>query len=105
MIAVVRTTSRLWSVPAQAGPVVSLELGNSLLLSKRMRARLRAAVRALVSAPALADASDGAAACVGGADGVVEGPRPSQPPRDMDATSFELWSTSDGAATPGWLAD
>ncbi|MGW9120234.1 hypothetical protein ACWGRV_27085 [Streptomyces sp. NPDC055663] len=50
---------RLRSVPAQAGPVVSLELGNPLQLSKTMRARLLAAVRALVSSPALAGASDG----------------------------------------------
>ncbi|MEU7031415.1 hypothetical protein AB0A60_32565 [Streptomyces sp. NPDC046275] len=47
-------------MPAQAGPVVPLELGNPLQLSKTMRARLLAAVRALVSAPALAGASDGA---------------------------------------------
>ncbi|MFJ8982586.1 hypothetical protein [Streptomyces sp. NPDC102282] len=55
-------TSRrqLRSVPAQAGPVVPLELGNPLQLSKSMRARLLAAVRALVSSPALAGASDGA---------------------------------------------
>ncbi|MFF1446156.1 hypothetical protein [Streptomyces sp. NPDC058295] len=51
---------RLRSVPAQAGPVGSLELGNPLQLSKTMRARLLAAVRALVSSPALAGASDGA---------------------------------------------
>ncbi|MFE9679441.1 hypothetical protein ACFYO5_35930 [Streptomyces sp. NPDC006259] len=51
---------RLRSVPAQAGPVVPLELGNPLQLSKTMRARLLAAVRALVSSPALASASDGA---------------------------------------------
>ncbi|MFD5473378.1 hypothetical protein [Streptomyces sp. NPDC127105] len=51
---------RLRSVPAQAGPVVPLELGNPLQLSKTMRARLLAAVRALVSSPALAGASDGA---------------------------------------------
>ncbi|MFD3821921.1 hypothetical protein [Streptomyces sp. NPDC058625] len=44
----------------QAGPVVPLELGNPLQLSKTMRARLLAAVRALVSSPALAGASDGA---------------------------------------------
>ncbi|MGW2183341.1 hypothetical protein ACWCXX_35920 [Streptomyces sp. NPDC001732] len=47
-------------VPAQARPVVPLELGNPLQLSKSMRARLLAAVRALVSSPALAGASDGA---------------------------------------------
>ncbi|MFE9637022.1 hypothetical protein [Streptomyces sp. NPDC006463] len=51
---------RLRSVPAQAGPVVALQLGNPLQLSKTMRARLLAAVRALVSSPALAGASDGA---------------------------------------------
>lgn len=51
---------RLRSVPVQAGPVVALELGNPLQLSKSMRVRLLAAVRALVSAPALAGASDGA---------------------------------------------
>jgi hypothetical protein len=51
---------RLRSVPAQAGPVAHLELGNPLQLSKTMRARLLAAVRALVTAPALAGASDGA---------------------------------------------
>ncbi|MGW5098203.1 hypothetical protein ACWEQ1_32110 [Streptomyces nodosus] len=51
---------RLRSVPAQAGPVARLELGNPLQLSKTMRARLLAAVRALVSSPALAGASDGA---------------------------------------------
>ncbi|WNI34411.1 hypothetical protein [Streptomyces sp. ITFR-6] len=51
---------RLRSVPVQAGPVVPLELGNPLQLSKTMRARLLAAVRALVSSPALADATDGA---------------------------------------------
>ncbi|MGW6795037.1 hypothetical protein [Streptomyces chartreusis] len=51
---------RLRSVPAQAGPVARLELGNPLQLSKTMRARLLAAVRALVTSPALASASDGA---------------------------------------------
>ncbi|MFE4055584.1 hypothetical protein ACFXP3_04605 [Streptomyces sp. NPDC059096] len=51
---------QLRSVPAQAGPVVPLELGNPLQLSKTMRARLLAAVRALVTSPALAGASDGA---------------------------------------------
>ncbi|MFJ6785597.1 hypothetical protein [Streptomyces yangpuensis] len=50
---------RLRSVPAQAGPVTQLELGNPLQLSKTMRARLLAAVRALVTSPALAGASDG----------------------------------------------
>ncbi|MFF5315580.1 hypothetical protein [Streptomyces massasporeus] len=47
-------------MPTQAGPVVPLELGNPLQLSKTMRARLLAAVRALVTSPALAGASDGA---------------------------------------------
>ncbi|MGW0497442.1 hypothetical protein ACWD0Z_19015 [Streptomyces sp. NPDC003007] len=51
---------RLRSVPAQAGPVARLELGNPLQLSKTMRARLLAAVRALVTSPALAGAADGA---------------------------------------------
>ncbi|MEU6444971.1 hypothetical protein [Streptomyces sp. NPDC047046] len=51
---------RLWSVPAQAGPVARLELGNPLQLSKTMQARLLAAVRALVTSRALAGASDGA---------------------------------------------
>lgn len=51
---------RLRSVPAQAGPVARLELGNPLQLSKTMRARLLAAVRALVTSPALVGASDGA---------------------------------------------
>ncbi|MFB6784875.1 hypothetical protein ACFCX0_48545 [Streptomyces sp. NPDC056352] len=51
---------RLRSVPTQAGPVVPLELGNPLQLSKSMRARLLAAVRTLVTSPALTDASDGA---------------------------------------------
>ncbi|MEV0694053.1 hypothetical protein [Streptomyces sp. NPDC050388] len=51
---------RLRPVPAQAGPVVPLELGNPLQLSKTMRARLLAAVRVLVTSPALAGASDGA---------------------------------------------
>ncbi|MFF1847088.1 hypothetical protein ACFVW9_36110 [Streptomyces sp. NPDC058217] len=55
-----RSRRRLRSVPAQAGPVVPLELGNPLQLSKTMRARLLAAVRALVTSPALAGASDGA---------------------------------------------
>ncbi|MFJ8028454.1 hypothetical protein [Streptomyces sp. NPDC096311] len=50
---------RLRSVPAQAGPVARLELGNPLQLTKTMRARLLAAVRALVTSPALAGASDG----------------------------------------------
>ncbi|MCX4231777.1 hypothetical protein [Streptomyces ortus] len=51
---------RLRSVPTQACPVVPLELGKPLQLSKTMRARLLAAVRALVTSPALAGASDGA---------------------------------------------
>lgn len=55
-----RPRRRLQSVPAQAGPVARLELGNPLQLSKTMRARLLAAVRALVTSPALAGASDGA---------------------------------------------
>ncbi|MFJ2819058.1 hypothetical protein [Streptomyces sp. NPDC087294] len=49
---------RLRSVPAQAGPVARLELGNPLQLTKTMRARLLAAVRALVTSPALAGAAD-----------------------------------------------
>ncbi|WP_055606698.1 hypothetical protein [Streptomyces prasinus] len=49
---------RLWSVPAQAGPVVPLELGNPLQLTETMRTRLLAAVRALVSDPALDGAGD-----------------------------------------------
>ncbi|MGW1106139.1 hypothetical protein [Streptomyces sp. NPDC002540] len=49
---------RLWSVPAQAGPVSPLELGNPLQLTETMRARLLAAVRALVSDPALDGAGD-----------------------------------------------
>ncbi|MFE1824004.1 hypothetical protein ACFW9S_34045 [Streptomyces anulatus] len=59
---VVRGASRrrLRSVPEQAGPVVPLEIGNPLQLSKSMRARLLGAVRALVSSPALAGVSDGA---------------------------------------------
>ncbi|MEW2467903.1 hypothetical protein AB0919_23205 [Streptomyces sp. NPDC046994] len=55
-----RQRRRLQSVPASAGPVVPLESGNPLQLSKSMRTRLLAAVRALVAAPALARASDGA---------------------------------------------
>ncbi|MEU9031459.1 hypothetical protein AB0D46_28875 [Streptomyces sp. NPDC048383] len=51
---------RLRSVPAQAGPVVGLELGNPLQLTRTMRARLLAAVRALVTSPALASVSDAA---------------------------------------------
>jgi hypothetical protein len=49
---------RLRSVPAQAGPVVPLELGNPLHLTKTMRERLLAAVRALLSAPGLKGADD-----------------------------------------------
>ncbi|MEU8949683.1 hypothetical protein [Streptomyces sp. NPDC048489] len=55
----VASRRRLRSVPAQAGPVARLELGNPLQLSKTMRARLLAAVRALVTSAALAGASDG----------------------------------------------
>nr|BAK19824.1 putative TRA1 protein [Streptomyces rochei] len=53
-------TPRRWlrSVPAQAGPVVPLEVGNPLQLTETMRARLRAAVRALLSDPGLAGADD-----------------------------------------------
>ncbi|MEU0163351.1 hypothetical protein ABZ154_32330 [Streptomyces sp. NPDC006261] len=49
---------RLRSVPAQAGPVVPLELGNPLQLTKTMRTRLLAAVRALLSDPSLKGADD-----------------------------------------------
>ncbi|MEV7711207.1 hypothetical protein [Streptomyces sp. NPDC088270] len=49
---------RLRSVPAQAGPVVQLEVGNPLQLTETMRTRLLAAVRALVSDPALDGAGD-----------------------------------------------
>ncbi|MGW1596995.1 hypothetical protein [Streptomyces sp. NPDC002343] len=49
---------RLRSVPAQAGPVVPLEVGNPLQLTETMRERLLAAVRALVSDPALKGAGD-----------------------------------------------
>ncbi|MFF2927184.1 hypothetical protein ACFVTP_33070 [Streptomyces celluloflavus] len=49
---------RLRSVPAQAGPVVPLELGNPLQLTETMRTRLLAAVRALVSDPDLDGAGD-----------------------------------------------
>ncbi|MER5781299.1 hypothetical protein ABT104_06155 [Streptomyces mobaraensis] len=49
---------RLRSVPAPAGPVVALELGNPLQLTETMRSRLLAAVRALVSDPALDGAGD-----------------------------------------------
>ncbi|MEV5566029.1 MULTISPECIES: hypothetical protein [Streptomyces] len=49
---------RLRSVPAQAGPVAELEVGNPLQLTETMRTRLLAAVRALVSDPALDGAGD-----------------------------------------------
>ncbi|MGW4840032.1 hypothetical protein [Streptomyces globisporus] len=49
---------RLRSVPAQAGPVVQLEVGNPLQLTETMRTRLLAAVRALLSDPGLKDADD-----------------------------------------------
>lgn len=49
---------RLRSVPAQAGPVGQLEVGNPLQLTETMRTRLLAAVRALVSDPALDGAGD-----------------------------------------------
>ena len=49
---------RLRSVPAQAGPVVPLEVGNPLRLTKTMRTRLLAAVRALLSDPGLKGADD-----------------------------------------------
>lgn len=49
---------RLRSVPAQAGPVAQLELGNPLQLTKAMRGRLLSAVRALASDPALDGAGD-----------------------------------------------
>ncbi|MER6560553.1 hypothetical protein ABT300_23020 [Streptomyces sp. NPDC001027] len=49
---------RLRSVPAQAGPVVPLEVGNPLQLTETMRTRLLAAVRALVSDPSLDGAGD-----------------------------------------------
>lgn len=49
---------RLRSVPAQAGPVAQLEVGNPLQLTETMRTRLLAAVRALVSDPALDGAGD-----------------------------------------------
>ncbi|MFJ3728551.1 hypothetical protein ACIPYQ_39115 [Streptomyces sp. NPDC090045] len=53
-----RSRRRLRSVPAQAGPVGQLELGNPLQLTETMRARLLGAVRALVSAPALDGVGD-----------------------------------------------
>lgn len=49
---------RLRSVPAQAGPVAQLEVGNPLQLTETMRTRLLAAVRALLSDPGLKDADD-----------------------------------------------
>lgn len=49
---------RLRSVPAQAGPVAQLEVGNPLQLTETMRSRLLAAVRALVSDPVLDAAGD-----------------------------------------------
>ncbi|WP_254404979.1 hypothetical protein [Streptomyces sp. AC627_RSS907] len=49
---------RLRSVPAQAGPVVQLEVGNPLQLTETMRTRLLAAVRALLSDPSLKGADD-----------------------------------------------
>lgn len=49
---------RLRSVPAQAGPVARLEVGNPLQLTKTMRTRLLAAVRALLSDPGLQGADD-----------------------------------------------
>ncbi|MEH0467128.1 hypothetical protein [Streptomyces acidiscabies] len=49
---------RLRSVPAQAGPVAQLEVGNPLQLTETMRSRLLAAVRALLSDPSLKDAND-----------------------------------------------
>ncbi|MFL4953331.1 hypothetical protein ACJ6WE_40075 [Streptomyces sp. MMS24-I31] len=48
----------LRAVPMEAGPVVSLELGNPLQLTETMRTRLLAAVRVLVSDPALKGAGD-----------------------------------------------
>ncbi|MFJ1601512.1 hypothetical protein [Streptomyces sp. NPDC088261] len=52
------TRRRLQSVPAQAGPVAKLEVGNPLQLTETMRARLLAAVRALLTDPGLKDADD-----------------------------------------------
>ncbi|MFE1579317.1 hypothetical protein [Streptomyces fradiae] len=49
---------RLRSVPAQAGPVARLEVGNPLQLTKTMRTRLLAAVRALLADPGLKGADD-----------------------------------------------
>ncbi|MFF5859876.1 hypothetical protein ACFY8B_30385 [Streptomyces sp. NPDC012751] len=49
---------RLRSVPALAGPVERLSVGNPLQLTETMRTRLLAAVRALVSDPALKGAGD-----------------------------------------------
>ncbi|MEU8622655.1 hypothetical protein [Streptomyces sp. NPDC048623] len=49
---------RLRSVPAQAGPVAQLKVGNPLQLTETMRTRLLAAVRALLAGPGLKDADD-----------------------------------------------
>ncbi|MGW9423789.1 hypothetical protein ACWGSU_20810 [Streptomyces koyangensis] len=49
---------RLRSVPAQAGPVTQLKVGNPLQLTKTMRTRLLAAVRALLADPGLKGAND-----------------------------------------------
>ncbi|WP_445403153.1 hypothetical protein ACSMX9_29995 (plasmid) [Streptomyces sp. LE64] len=49
---------RLRSVPAQAGPVARLEVGNPLQLTKTMRTRLLAAVRVLLADPGLKGADD-----------------------------------------------
>jgi hypothetical protein len=45
-------------VPTQAGPVVQLELGNPLQLTRTMRGRLLAAVRTLLADPSLAGVPD-----------------------------------------------
>ncbi|MFG2856688.1 hypothetical protein ACGFZ9_39550 [Streptomyces mirabilis] len=45
-------------MPTQAGPVVQLELGNPLQLTRTMRGRLLAAVRALLADPSLAGVPD-----------------------------------------------
>ncbi|MEU3084050.1 hypothetical protein ABZ697_27525 [Streptomyces albidoflavus] len=49
---------RLRSVPAQAGPVTQLKVGNPLQLTKTMRTRLLAAVRTLLADPGLKGADD-----------------------------------------------
>ncbi|CAL9673067.1 hypothetical protein [Streptomyces sp. enrichment culture] len=49
---------RLRSLPAQAGPVAQLEVGNPLQLTETMRTRLLAAVRALLSDPSMKRADD-----------------------------------------------